>query len=80
MVNKLALDINSNLASYYTDALTGKRSRNMVKEKREYNAQNVKTYDFMFQYQLDNEGYPLNYTAHELLTNSQSGQSFEYNK
>ena len=80
LVNKLTLDIMSNLFPYCTDGLTGKQSKNLVKEKREYNGQNVKQYDNLYQYQLDSDGYQVSLTGHNLLLNTQWGLTYEYNK
>ncbi|HMK24756.1 MAG TPA: DUF4595 domain-containing protein [Chitinophagaceae bacterium] len=81
LVNKFTVDITWDLFSCYTDGLTGKLSKNLVKEKREYNGQNVIQSDNQFQYQLDSEGYPVSFTAQNLLiANYQWGITFEYNK
>ena len=78
--NKLTLDLNKDILGYVTDGLTGKRSKNLVKAKRVFSPQNVKTLDNEFQYQLDSQGYPVKYSGVNLVNSQTWEMSFTYNK
>lgn len=78
--NKLSMDINQTVFGFFSDGLTGKRSKDLLKEERSYDIQNVKQLDYIFQYKLDNDGFPVSYTAQNLVNNAQWGRGFEYNK
>ena len=78
--NKLSLDLNHDILGFVTDGLTGKRSKNLVKTKKVFSPQNVKTFHIEYQHQLDSQGYPLTYSVANVLNNIPVEMNFAYNK
>ncbi len=78
--NKLSLDFQEGIVNFFTDGLTGKRSKNLKKTEQVFNAQNVKVLDYLFTYDMDAQGYPVKFTTKYLASNTEGFKTFEYNK
>ena len=79
LLNKLTLDLEKNIANYITDAFTGKRSKNLMKTKMIYDAQNVKLTDNLYTYEVDAKGYPVKVKLKSQISNYEADQVYEYN-
>ena len=78
--NKLSFDYLREVGSFFTDGLTGKRSKNLRKTMQNFDAQNVKNIDYSYTYDLDAQGYPLKYRLKNVATNFESEYIMLYNK
>ena len=78
--NKLKIDIAPALNNLYTDELTGKRSHNLVKSEKNYDAQNVMNIDRHYDYLLDNDGFPVSINITNALNNSHWNRTLVYDK
>ena len=80
LVNPFTVDIFQTIFGNITDAVTGKRSKNLIKQETVYTPQNVITLDEVYEWKLDNQGYPVYYTGKNLATNYAWAFGFEYDK
>jgi hypothetical protein len=79
--NKLNMDIIPTVLQFMTDGLTGKRSVNLVKRITNYHEpQHVIVTDYLYEYVLDAQGYPVKYKIKSLLQNFESEYVLNYNK
>ena len=78
--NKLAVDVYPEILNFYTDGLTGKRSKNLVKTEQNHTAQNVLQTSYLYTHELDAQGYPVKFTIKGLIQNFENERIYEYNK
>jgi hypothetical protein len=78
--NKLTLDVHPEIINFYTDGLTGKRSKNLMKTEQNHNAQNLLVTSYLYTYDLDPLGYPVKLTLQGLIPNFTTSRTYEYNK